>query len=120
MNDNPPVFTKSTVEVSFPENNAPGERCRHSSGLRCRQRQKMQKSPTPWDSSVNGIFPLMQDTGDIRVNTILDREQTERYEFKIIAKDKGMPVLQGSATVVVLVADKNDNEPKFMQDVFTF
>ncbi|KAL7875911.1 hypothetical protein AOLI_G00108740, partial [Acnodon oligacanthus] len=70
--------------------------------------------------SVNGIFSIDPDSGDIRVNTILDREQTERYEFKVIAKDKGVPVLQGSATVVVLVADKNDNEPKFMQDVFTF
>ncbi|CAK6952930.1 protocadherin-7b isoform X1 [Scomber scombrus] len=70
--------------------------------------------------AVDSGSPSLANSGDIRVNTILDREQTERYEFKVIAKDKGINTLQGSATVVVLVADKNDNEPKFMQDVFTF
>ncbi len=119
MNDNPPVFTKSTVEVFISENNAPGERVVTVVALDADSGKNAEISYS-LDSSVNGIFSIDADTGDIRVNTILDREQTERYEFKIIAKDKGMPVLQGSATVVVLVADKNDNEPKFMQDVFTF
>ncbi|XDV17820.1 hypothetical protein PO909_023629 [Leuciscus waleckii] len=119
MNDNPPVFSKSTMEVSFPENNAPGERVVTVLALDADSGKNAEISYS-LDSSVNGIFSIDADTGDIRVNTILDREQTERYEFKVIAKDKGMPVLQGSATVVVLVADKNDNEPKFMQDVFTF
>ncbi|XP_056605505.1 protocadherin-7b isoform X3 [Triplophysa dalaica] len=119
MNDNPPVFSKSTVEVSFPENNAPGERVVTVVALDADSGKNAEISYS-LDSSVSGIFSIDADTGDIRVNTILDREQTERYEFKVIAKDKGMPVLQGSATVVILVADKNDNEPKFMQDVFTF
>ncbi|XP_016101512.1 protocadherin-7-like isoform X2 [Sinocyclocheilus grahami] len=119
MNDNPPVFSKSTLEVSFPENNAPGERVVTVVALDA-DSGKNEEISYSLDSSVNGIFSIDADTGDIRVNTILDREQMERYEFKVIAKDKGMPVLQGSATVVVLVADKNDNEPKFMQDVFTF
>ncbi|XP_072543708.1 protocadherin-7b isoform X1 [Salminus brasiliensis] len=119
MNDNPPIFTKSTVEVSFPENNAPGERVATVVALDA-DSGKNAEIAYSLDSSVNGIFSIDADSGDIRVNTILDREQTERYEFKVIAKDKGVPVLQGSATVVVLVADKNDNEPKFMQDVFTF
>ncbi|XP_017555118.1 protocadherin-7b isoform X2 [Pygocentrus nattereri] len=119
MNDNPPIFTKSTVEVSFPENNAPGERVATVVALDADSGKNAEISYS-LDSSVNGIFSIDPDSGDIRVNTILDREQTERYEFKVIAKDKGVPVLQGSATVVVLVADKNDNEPKFMQDVFTF
>ncbi|XP_041926116.1 protocadherin-7b isoform X2 [Alosa sapidissima] len=118
-NDNPPIFGKSTVEVSFPENNAPGERV---TTVRATDADSGKNAEISYslDNSVNGIFSINADTGDIQVNTILDREQTERYEFKVVAKDKGMPILQGSATVVVLVADKNDNEPKFMQDVFTF
>ncbi|XP_063042701.1 protocadherin-7b isoform X2 [Engraulis encrasicolus] len=118
-NDNPPIFAKSTVEVSFPENNAPAERV---ATVRATDADSGKNAELSYslDSSVNGIFSIDADSGDIRVNTILDREQTERYEFKVVAKDKGMPILQGSATVVVLVADKNDNEPKFMQDVFTF
>jgi len=118
-NDNPPIFGQNVVEVSFPENNAPGERVTTITAVDADSGKNAELSYS-LDSSVNGIFSIDTDSGDIRVNTILDREQTERYEFKVIAKDKGMPILQGSATVVVLVADKNDNEPKFMQDVFTF
>ncbi|TRY71351.1 hypothetical protein DNTS_008130 [Danionella cerebrum] len=119
MNDNPPVFSKNLVEVSFSENNAPGERVDTVEAIDADSGKNAEISYS-LDSTVTGIFSIDANTGDIRVNTILDREQTERYEFKVIAKDKGMPVLQGSATVVVTVADKNDNEPKFMQDVFTF
>ncbi|XP_028831221.1 protocadherin-7b isoform X2 [Denticeps clupeoides] len=118
-NDNPPVFAKATVEVSFLENNAPGERVATVLALDADSGKNAEVSYS-LDSSVNGVFSIDPDSGDIRVNAILDREQTERYEFKVIAKDKGVPVLEGSSTVVVLVADKNDNEPKFMQDVFTF
>ncbi|KAM8881729.1 LOW QUALITY PROTEIN: protocadherin-7b [Synchiropus picturatus] len=118
-NDNPPIFSKNVEEVSFPENNAPGERVTTVLAIDA-DSGKNAEIAYSLDPSVNGIFSIDADSGDIRVNTILDREQTERYEFKVIAKDKGLNTLQGSATVVVLVADKNDNEPKFMQDVFTF
>nr|XP_020763980.1 protocadherin-7 isoform X4 [Odocoileus virginianus texanus] len=118
-NDNPPVFGQSVVEVYFPENNIPGERVAtvlatdSDSG-------KNAEIAYSLDSSVMGIFAIDPDSGDILVNTVLDREQTDRYEFKVNARDKGVPVLQGSTTVIVQVADKNDNDPKFMQDVFTF
>ncbi|KAI1888344.1 hypothetical protein AGOR_G00184040 [Albula goreensis] len=118
-NDNPPIFSQNVVEVPFPENNAPGEKVATVVALDA-DSGKNAEIAYSLDSSVNGIFSIDADSGDIKVNTVLDREKTERYEFKVIAKDKGIPVLQGSATVVVLVADKNDNEPKFMQDVFTF
>ncbi|XP_028329696.1 protocadherin-7b isoform X3 [Gouania willdenowi] len=118
-NDNPPIFSQNVVEVSFPENNAPGERVTTVNAIDA-DSGKNAEIAYSLDPSVNGIFSIDADSGDVRVNTILDREQKERYEFKVIAKDKGINTLQGSATVVVLVADKNDNEPKFMQDVFTF
>uniref|UniRef100_A0A3B5KN63 Protocadherin 7b n=1 Tax=Xiphophorus couchianus TaxID=32473 RepID=A0A3B5KN63_9TELE len=118
-NDNPPIFSQNVVEVSFPESNAPGERVTTVKAVDA-DSGKNAEIAYSLDSSVNGIFSIDADSGDIRVNTILDREQTERYEFKVIAKDKGINTLQGSATVVVLVGDKNDNDPKFMQDVFTF
>ncbi|KFV70646.1 Protocadherin-7, partial [Dryobates pubescens] len=90
-NDNPPMFSQAVLEVSFPENNLPG-----------------------------GIFSIDPDSGDVSVQAVLDREQRDTYEFQVTARDKGIPSLQGSTTVVVRVADRNDNEPRFMQDVFTF
>ncbi|XP_053560048.1 LOW QUALITY PROTEIN: protocadherin-7 [Bombina bombina] len=118
-NDNPPVFSQAVVEVAFPENNIPGERVCTVIATDA-DSAKNAEIAYSLDPSVAGIFSIHPDTGDITVNIVLDREQNDRYEFKVVAKDKGIPVLQGSATVVVQVADKNDNDPKFMQDVFTF
>ncbi|XP_053433790.1 protocadherin-7 isoform X2 [Nycticebus coucang] len=118
-NDNPPVFGQSVVEVYFPENNIPGERVATVLATDA-DSGKNAEITYSLDSSVLGVFAIDPDSGDILVNTVLDREQTDRYEFKVNAKDKGIPVLQGSTTVIVQVADKNDNDPKFMQDVFTF
>ncbi|XP_036186717.1 protocadherin-7 isoform X1 [Myotis myotis] len=118
-NDNPPVFDQSVVEVYFPENNIPGARVATVLATDA-DSGKNAEIAYSLDSSVMGVFAIDPDSGDILVNTVLDREQTDRYEFKVNARDKGVPVLQGSTTVIVQVADKNDNDPKFMQDVFTF
>ncbi|XP_023554925.1 protocadherin-7 isoform X3 [Octodon degus] len=118
-NDNPPVFGQSVVEVYFPENNVPGERVATVLATDA-DSGKNAEIAYSLDSTVMGTFAIDPDSGDILVNTVLDREQTDRYEFKVNAKDKGIPVLQGSTTVIVQVADKNDNDPKFMQDIFTF
>ncbi|XP_074130051.1 protocadherin-7 isoform X2 [Sminthopsis crassicaudata] len=118
-NDNPPVFDQSVVEVYFPENNIPGERVATVVATDA-DSGKNAEIAYSLEPSVLGTFAIDPDSGDILVNTVLDREQTDRYEFRVTARDKGLPVLQGSTTVIVQVADKNDNDPKFMQDVFTF
>ncbi|XP_017543531.1 protocadherin-7 [Pygocentrus nattereri] len=119
INDHAPTFAQSLVEVHFAENNAPGERvvtvvaADADSG-------KNAEIAYSLDPSVNGAFYIDADNGDIRATGALDREQRERYEFRVIARDKGSPSLQGSTTVVVQVTDRNDNAPKFVQEVFTF
>ncbi|XP_054585579.1 protocadherin-7 isoform X2 [Eptesicus fuscus] len=119
-NDNPPVFDRSVVEVYFPENNIPGERVATVLATDADSGKNAEIAYSLDDPSVTGVFAIDPDSGDILVQAVLDREQTDRYEFKVSAKDKGLPGLQGSTTVIVQVADRNDNDPKFMQDVFTF
>ncbi|XP_068134496.1 protocadherin-7 isoform X2 [Hyperolius riggenbachi] len=119
-NDNPPVFSQPVVEVAFPENNVPGERVATVIATDA-DSGKNAEIAYSLEQTVAGVFSIHPDTGDITANIVLDREQTDRYEFKVVAKDKGLPtVMQGTATVVVQVADTNDNDPRFMQDVFTF
>ncbi|KAM3939466.1 protocadherin-7 isoform 3-T3 [Leptodactylus fuscus] len=119
-NDNPPVFSQPVVEVAFPENNVPGERVATVIATDA-DSGKNAEIAYSLEQSVAGVFSIHPDTGDITANIVLDREQTDRYEFKVVAKDKGLPTtMQGTATVVVQVADRNDNDPKFMQDVFNF
>ncbi|XP_067418648.1 protocadherin-7 isoform X2 [Emydura macquarii macquarii] len=124
-NDNPPVFGQAVLEVSFPENNSPGERVATvaaadaDSGKNAEITYSLEPSPLSLEAP-GGIFSIDPDSGDVLVQAVLDREQRDTYEFQVTARDKGVPALQGSTTVVVRVADRNDNEPRFMQDVFTF
>ncbi|EMP27479.1 Protocadherin-7 [Chelonia mydas] len=124
-NDNPPVFGQAVLEVSFPENNSPGERVATvvatdaDSGKNAEIFYSLEPSPLSSEAP-GGIFSIDPDSGDVLVQAVLDREQRDTYEFQVTARDKGAPALQGSTTVVVRVADRNDNEPRFMQDVFTF
>ncbi|NXY41029.1 PCDH7 protein, partial [Ceuthmochares aereus] len=124
-NDNPPVFSQAVLEVSFPENNLPGERVATvvatdaDSGKNAEITYSLEASPLSSEAP-GSIFSIDPDSGDVSVQAVLDREQRDTYEFQVTARDKGVPSLQGSTTVVVRVADRNDNEPRFMQDVFTF
>ncbi|XP_019718083.1 protocadherin-7 [Hippocampus comes] len=118
-NDHPPVFAQSVVEVHFAENNSPNERVVTVVATDA-DSGKNAEIAYSLDPVSNGPFYIDPDNGDIRATGVLDREQRERYELKVIAKDKGTPHLQGSATVVIQVTDRNDNAPKFVQEVFTF
>uniref|UniRef100_A0A8C6UDX5 Protocadherin 7a n=1 Tax=Neogobius melanostomus TaxID=47308 RepID=A0A8C6UDX5_9GOBI len=119
INDHAPTFAQSVVEVHFAENNSPGERVLTVVASDA-DSGKNAEIAYSLDSPASGPFYIDADNGDIRATGVLDREQRERYELRVIAKDKGTPPLQGSATVVVLVTDRNDNAPKFVQEIFTF
>ncbi|NXN78585.1 PCDH7 protein, partial [Bombycilla garrulus] len=124
-NDNPPTFSQAMLEVSFPENNLPGERVATvvatdaDSGKNAEITYSLEASSLSSEAP-GSIFSIDPDSGDVSVQAVLDREQRDTYEFQVTARDKGVPSLQGSTTVVVRVSDRNDNEPRFMQDVFTF
>ncbi|KAE8300103.1 Protocadherin-7 Brain-heart protocadherin [Larimichthys crocea] len=119
INDHAPTFAQSVVEVHFAENNSPGERVVTVVATDADSGKNAEIAYT-LDPAGNGPFYIDADNGDIRATGVLDREQRERYELRVIAKDKGTPSLQGSATVVVQVTDRNDNAPKFVQEIFTF
>ncbi|XP_069055591.1 protocadherin-1 isoform X1 [Pleurodeles waltl] len=121
VNDNAPVFTQSVMEVAFPENNAPEDLVMEvsasdaDSGSNAKLVYSIKAEPTS-----KGIFSINPESGEIRVNPVLDREQRERYEFQVVAEDKGSPSLKGSASVIINVMDRNDNDPKFMLNGYNF
>lgn len=58
--------------------------------------------------------------GIVSNNKQLDADNNNAYyEFVITAKDKGEPSKTGTATVRVYTKNKNDEEPKFSQQVYT-
>ncbi|KAK3923644.1 Neural-cadherin [Frankliniella fusca] len=58
--------------------------------------------------------------GVVSNNKQLDADNNNAYyEFTVTAKDKGEPAKTGTATVRVYTKNKNDEEPKFSQQVYT-
>ncbi|KAM4746949.1 protocadherin-1 isoform 2-T2 [Rhinophrynus dorsalis] len=121
VNDNAPVFTQSLMEVAFPENNDVNDLVMEVSATDADSGSNSQLTYSILaDPSSRGIFSINPDSGQIRVNTVLDREQREHYDFHVVAADKGSPSLKGTASVVINVLDRNDNDPKFMLNGYNF
>ncbi|NWQ81794.1 PCDH1 protein, partial [Columbina picui] len=121
VNDNAPVFSQSFTEVAFPENNEPDDLVMEVSATDADSgsNAKLVYSLVT-DPSSKGSFTIDPDSGEIRVKAVLDREQRERYEFLVVAADKGSPSLKGTASVAINVMDRNDNDPKFMLSGYNF
>ncbi|XP_011314314.1 neural-cadherin isoform X2 [Fopius arisanus] len=62
----------------------------------------------------------VDSSGLIVNNKQLDADNNNAYyEFVVTAKDKGAPAKTGQATVRIYTKNKNDEEPKFSQQVYT-
>lgn len=120
-NDNAPIFSPTLFEVDFPEENQPGDKVLDvmASDADSGTNAELTYSII-MDHSIKGLFEINANTGEVRVLNQLDREHQERYEFQVAAADKGVPSQRGTATVVVRVLDRNDNDPKFMLSGYSF
>ncbi|XP_034723136.1 protocadherin-16-like [Etheostoma cragini] len=54
----------------------------------------------------------------ICVDQILDREERDAYELRVMATDSGTPPLRAESSFVIQVIDINDNPPLFDQPVY--
>ncbi|KAM3875515.1 LOW QUALITY PROTEIN: protocadherin-16-like [Diretmus argenteus] len=54
----------------------------------------------------------------ICVDQILDREERDTYELRVMATDSGTPPLRAESSFTIQVIDVNDNPPKFDQPVY--
>ncbi|KAM4590460.1 protocadherin-16-like isoform 1-T2 [Fundulus diaphanus] len=52
------------------------------------------------------------------VDQILDREERDTYELRVMATDSGTPPLRAESSFVIQVTDINDNPPLFDQPVY--
>ncbi|XP_028815789.1 protocadherin-1-like isoform X2 [Denticeps clupeoides] len=120
-NDNAPVFSPSLLEVEFYEGNQPGDKVLDvvatdaDSGTNAELTYSIIMDP-----SIKGLFEINANTGEVRVLNQLDRETKDEYKFHVAAADRGVPSQRGTATVVVKVLDRNDNDPKFTMISYSF
>ncbi|XP_053385774.1 cadherin-23-like isoform X2 [Mercenaria mercenaria] len=74
-------------------------------------------------SGANDDFFITADTGIIKVSesSNLDADGDNRpYTIVIVARDKGLPPLSATATVIVTLLDTNDEIPEFKDPLYRF
>nr|XP_043897629.1 protocadherin-16 [Solea senegalensis] len=116
VNDNSPVFGKSSYTVDVSEDAAEGT-------------QVLEVSAKDADEGLNGkvlyflsrethgAFAVDENTGRINTAAPLDREKRASYSFQVFALDLSPAAPRNtSAQVSVYIQDVNDNAPVFIQD----
>ncbi|XP_042372618.1 protocadherin gamma-B2-like, partial [Plectropomus leopardus] len=62
---------------------------------------------------VSSGFDINPDTGVIATTASFDRERQREYTLSVTATDQAEEPLIGICQITVLIADQNDNDPKF-------
>uniref|UniRef100_A0A8C1MUD6 FAT atypical cadherin 4 n=1 Tax=Cyprinus carpio TaxID=7962 RepID=A0A8C1MUD6_CYPCA len=112
VNDNIPSFSSMSFHTTIPEDAPTGT-------------DVLLLNSSDSDVGLNGVisyslsggdgqFSINPATGLIITSSLLDREARASYQLLVVAMDGGQPTpLSSSATVSVVVADVNDNPPRF-------
>uniref|UniRef100_A0A8C2HZ19 Cadherin domain-containing protein n=1 Tax=Cyprinus carpio TaxID=7962 RepID=A0A8C2HZ19_CYPCA len=122
VNDNAPVFDKSSYEASVQENNTPGLSIFTVRARDADFNQNARVSYILEDSSVNGVpvsslVSVSADSGVIHAVRSFDYEQIKDFQFRIKAQDGGSPPLSSNVSVKIMIQDQNDNAPQVLYPV---
>ena len=108
VNSHNPKFVKSLFEVKFRENQPAGTLITRVMA------QDADDDPLLYSiqsDSLQTVFQLSPQTGELWSQTVLDRETRQSYEIPITVTDQGGR--NGFATIKISLADENDNSPYF-------
>ncbi|XP_067374419.1 protocadherin gamma-A1-like isoform X45 [Channa argus] len=124
VNDNAPVFERSSYEAYIVENNTPGLSIFTVKATDADWNQNARVSYILEDSSVNGVavssyVSISADSGVIHALRSFDYEQIKDFQFRVKVQDGGSPPLTSNVTVKILVQDQNDNPPQVLYPVQT-
>ncbi|XP_035227160.1 fat-like cadherin-related tumor suppressor homolog isoform X3 [Stegodyphus dumicola] len=112
VNDNPPVFEKSSYSASVSEAVPFG-----TSILRVnatdRDSGNNQRVQYFIIGNATTFFHVESTEGIVFIKQSLDRERQDSHDFLLMATDSGSPGLSATTTVHIQVVDMNDNPPKF-------
>ncbi|KAM9511860.1 protocadherin gamma-A3-like isoform 25-T25 [Salvelinus alpinus] len=124
VNDNAPVFERSSYEAYIIENNTPGLSIFTVKARDDDWNQNARVSYILEDSSVNGVpvssyVSVSADSGVIHLVRSFDYEHIKDFQFRVKAQDGGSPPLSSNVTVKIMIQDQNDNAPQVLYPVQT-
>ncbi|XP_061690847.1 protocadherin beta-16-like [Syngnathoides biaculeatus] len=124
VNDNPPVFERSSYEAHVAENNAAGLSVVTLKARDADWGQNARVSYFLEEEEVHGVavsslVSVHPESGVVRALRSFDYEQIQSFRFNVSARDSGSPPLSSAAAVRVLIRDQNDNAPQVLYPVQT-
>nr|XP_061793118.1 protocadherin beta-16-like [Nerophis lumbriciformis] len=124
VNDNAPIFERSSYEANIVENNTPGISICTVKASDADWNQNARVSYILEDSSVNGVpvssyVSVTAESGIIHAVRSFDYEQLKEFHFRVRAQDGGSPPLSSNMSVVIVIQDANDNGPQVLYPVQT-
>ncbi|XP_063784918.1 protocadherin gamma-B2-like isoform X40 [Pseudophryne corroboree] len=119
VNDNPPIFKKSSYIAYVPENNLPGssiysvQAADPDTGDNAKIIYSISSSNTD-DLPVSSYLSINIETGVLYAQRTFDYEQYKEFLIQVTARDNGSPSLSSNATLLIRIVDQNDNAPKIL------
>ncbi|CAI8050090.1 Protocadherin-11 X-linked [Geodia barretti] len=121
INDNKPQFFPAVTEVEVYENATTGTLV-----ATVFANDSDSERNTVISYSIERIIPndaefyINESSGEVFLNSSLDREETPQYKILVHAEDQGnFGSLGGDGELVINVLDINDNDPEFTQSVYS-
>nr|XP_014343525.1 PREDICTED: protocadherin gamma-A3 isoform X9 [Latimeria chalumnae] len=119
VNDNPPMFQKTSYTVYIAENNAPGSSIYVVESWDPDWNQNARVTYSLMESQIHGLpsslyISINSDNGQIVALSSFDYEEFREFEIRVKAQDGGSPSLCNNATVKVFILDLNDNAPEVL------
>ncbi|XP_063075464.1 protocadherin Fat 1a isoform X1 [Engraulis encrasicolus] len=123
VNDNQPLFEANPYEAVVVENLPSGTSVIQVKATDLDSGSNGQVvyslDPTQESEDITELFAVNSETGWVTTLTELDRERKSKYNVAILATDRGDKVqLVARTNVEVMVADVNDNPPRFTAEIY--
>ncbi|XP_067899219.1 protocadherin-10-like [Heterodontus francisci] len=115
VNDNAPVFSHEVYRASVDENVAKGTLVTKVNAVDLDEGINAELTyafTSHVSQRIRELFTLDPTTGEIRVQGVLDFEESSVYELDVEAVDNGFAGMAGHAKVIVELIDRNDNAPE--------
>ena len=118
-NDHSPVFLNEVYFVDMYENNGIDVDVVQISAKDADIGRNGEVTYSLW---AQGDYRFTMDplSGSIKTQSVFDRERDVSITFYAYAKDNGSPARTATATIQIIVLDRNDNEPVFARPLYEF
>ncbi|XP_037833219.1 protocadherin alpha-3 isoform X4 [Kryptolebias marmoratus] len=119
VNDNPPRFTDSVVNVYVNENSPTGTTIHKLATFDLDLAENAKSTyrlinGSPKSTHITSVVTVNPETGDIVGLQAFNYEELKTFQFKVQATDSGVPPLSSNVTVNVFILDENDNNPTIL------